>query len=49
MKMHYARKTHKQMPKSSREAFELDKETGTDYWHHTLVKEMMNNASALSF
>jgi hypothetical protein len=38
-----------QMPKSIREAHELDKKTSTDYWHHAIVKEMIKNASAFKF
>jgi hypothetical protein len=52
MKTRYARKTHKdgiQLLKSIKEAYELDKESRTDYWHRAIVKEMTNNASALNF
>jgi len=52
MKTRYARKNHKfgiQLPKSTREAYELDGESGTDYWHQAIVKEMTNNAAAFKF
>jgi hypothetical protein len=46
------RKTHKygiQVPRSVKEAYELDQETGTDYWHQSILKEMKNNAAAFRF
>ena len=46
------RKTHKygiQVTRSMKEAYELDKETGTDYWHQAILKEMKNNAAAFKF
>jgi hypothetical protein len=52
MKTRYARKTHKfgvQLPKSIKEAYEIDRITGTDYWHRAIVKEMTNNAAAFKF
>jgi len=52
MKTRYARKTHKygmEMPKSTKEAYELDRISGTDYWHRAIIKEMTNNASAFKF
>jgi hypothetical protein len=52
MKTRYARKTHKygiEMPKSTKEAYELDRMSGTDYWHRAIIKEMTNNASAFKF
>jgi len=52
MKTRYGRKTHKygiRLLKSTAEAYEIDKETGTDFWHHAIVKEMTNNASAFKF
>jgi hypothetical protein len=52
MKMRYAWKTQKfgiQLPKSIKEAYELDKQTGTDYWHRAIVKEMTSNAAAFRF
>jgi len=52
MKTRYARKTHKygiQLPKSVAEAYEIDKATGTDYWHRAIVKEMTNNEAAFKF
>ena len=48
MKTRYVRKTHKygiEMPKSIKEAYELDRMSGTDYWHHAIIKEMTNNIS----
>ncbi len=30
-------------------AYKIDKETGTDYWHRAIMKEMTNNASAFKF
>jgi hypothetical protein len=52
MKSRYVRKTHKygiRLPKDIKEAYELDRESGTDYWHQAIVKEMTNNASAFQF
>jgi len=52
MKSRYARKTHKygiQLPKSVAEAYEIDRDTGTDYWHRAITKEMTNNAAAFKF
>ena len=52
MKTRYQRKTHKfgiRMPKSTKEAYELDRETGIDHWHPAIVKEMTNNAAAFKF
>jgi len=52
MKFRYVRKTHKygiRLPKSVKEAYEFDRESGTDYWHQAIVKEMTNNASAFQF
>ena len=46
------RKTQKygiQVPKSVKEAYELDRETGTDYWYQAILKEMKNNAAAFKF
>jgi plasmid maintenance system killer protein len=48
-KTRYTCKTHKygiRLPRSTAEAYQIDKETGTDFWHHAIVKEMTNNASA---
>jgi hypothetical protein len=52
MKSRYVRKMHKygiRLPKDIKEAYELDRESGTDYWHQAIVKEMTNNASAFQF
>jgi hypothetical protein len=52
MKSRYVRKTHKygvRLPKSIQEAYELDKESGTDHWHCAIAKEMTNNAAAFQF
>jgi hypothetical protein len=46
------KKKHKysiQLPKSIQEAYELDQESNTDYWHRDIVKEMTNNPSAFKF
>jgi hypothetical protein len=35
------RRTHKygiKLPKTTAEAYEIDKETGTDYWHQAIMK-----------
>ena len=37
------------MPKIIKEAYKLDGMSGTDFWHHAMVKEMTNNASAFKF
>lgn len=37
------------MPKSIEEAYAIDRETGTDYWHQAILKEMKNNAVAFRF
>ena len=29
-----------ELPKNVKQALEIDKETGTDFWRHTLIKEM---------
>jgi hypothetical protein len=52
MKSRYVRRTHKygiQLPKSTSEAYEIDKETGTDFWHQAIMKEMKNNMVAFRF
>jgi len=52
MKSRYVRCTHKYgipQPKSTAEAYEIDKETGTDYWHQAIMKEMKNNMIAFRF
>jgi hypothetical protein len=45
----YLKRSHKfglQLPKSIEEAYEIDKETGTDYWPSAILKEMKNNSVA---
>lgn len=52
MKSRYVRRTHKygiRLPKTTEEAYEIDKETGTDYWHQAIMKEMRNNMVAFKF
>lgn len=52
VKTRYLKRTHKygiQLPKSVEEAYELDRLSGTDYWHKAIVKEMTNNAIAFKF
>jgi hypothetical protein len=52
MKTRYTCKTHKygiQLTKSIQEAYELDKESNTDYWHKSIIKEMTKNSSAFKF
>jgi hypothetical protein len=52
MKSRYIRQTHKygiKLPKTTAEAYEIDKETGTDYWHQAIMKEMKNNMVAFKF
>jgi hypothetical protein len=48
----YEKKSHKygiQVPMSVAEAYQIDKDTNTDYWHQTIIKEMTNNAVAFRF
>jgi hypothetical protein len=52
IKTRYKKKTHKygiQVPTSVEEAYQIDKETNTDYWHQAILKEMTNNAVAFRF
>jgi hypothetical protein len=52
IKTHFHNKTHKygiQVPKTVEEAYALDRESGTDYWHQAILKEMKNNAIAFKF
>jgi hypothetical protein len=52
IKTKYEKKTHKygiRVPKSIEEAYAIDRETGTDYWHQAILKEMKNNAVAFRF
>jgi hypothetical protein len=46
------KKTHKygiRDPRTIKEAYEIDQETNTDYWHQAILKEMKNNAIAFRF
>jgi hypothetical protein len=48
----YLKRTHKfglRLPKTVEEAYEIDRETGTDFWHKAIIKEMKNNAIAFNF
>ena len=52
VKTRYLKKTHKygiHVPRSIEEAYQIDKETGTDFWHQAILKEMKNNAVAFKF
>jgi hypothetical protein len=52
MKSQYVCRTHKygiQLPKSIKEGYEIDRESGTEFWHCAILKEMTNNASAFQF
>jgi hypothetical protein len=52
VKTRYLKKTHKyglRLPKTVQEAYDIDKETGTDLWHKAILKEMKNNAIAFKF
>jgi hypothetical protein len=43
MKSRFRQKTHKygiREPRTIQEAYEIDRETGTDYWHQAILKEM---------
>ena len=45
----YILRTHKfgiEVPKTTKRALEIDRETGTDFWRKAIEKEMKNNASA---
>jgi hypothetical protein len=37
------------LPKTTAEAYKIDKETDTDYWHQPIMKEMKNNMVAFKF
>lgn len=46
------KRSHKfeiQLPKTVEEAYQIDRETGTDHWHKAIQKEMSNNALAFIF
>jgi hypothetical protein len=52
IKTQYERKTHKygiKLPKTIEEAYEIDRETSTNFWHRAIIKEMKNNAVAFKF
>jgi len=52
VKSRYIKRTHKYgipLPKTVQEAYDLDRESGTDYWHKAIIKEMTNNAIAFKF
>jgi hypothetical protein len=52
VKTRYLKRTHKygiQLPKSVEEAYEIDRQTGTDFWHQAILKEMRNNAVVFKF
>jgi len=52
VKSRYMKKTHKygiHLPKTVAEAYQIDQETNTDYWHQAIMKEMKNNAVAFQF
>jgi hypothetical protein len=52
IKTRFKKKNHKygiQVPHTIEEAYLIDKETGTDYWHQAVLKEMKNNAIAFKF
>jgi hypothetical protein len=52
MKTRYMKKAHKygiRLPKTVDEAYQIDIETQTNYWHQAIMKEMKNNAIAFQF
>jgi hypothetical protein len=52
MKTRYMKKAHKygiRLPKTVDEAYQIDIETQTNYWHLAIMKEMKNNATAFQF
>jgi hypothetical protein len=52
IKTRHKKKTHKygiQVPLSVEEAYQIDKDTNTDYWHQVIQKEMKNNVVAFKF
>jgi len=52
IKTRFKKKTHKygiQVPLSVEEAYQIDRETNTDFWHQAIMKEMKNNAVAFRF
>jgi hypothetical protein len=51
VKTRYIKKSHKygiRLPRSIEGAYLIDQETGTDFWHQAILKEM-NNAAAFQF
>jgi len=52
VKTRFKKKMHKygiQVPLTVEEAYQLNKDTNTDYWHQAILKEMKNNAVAFKF
>ena len=52
VKTRYWKRTHKfgiELPKSVKEAYAIDRRTGTDFWRLAIEKEMANNAIAFEF
>jgi hypothetical protein len=52
IKTRHKKKTHKygiQVPLSEEEAYQIDREMNTDYWHQAILKEIKNNAVAFKF
>jgi len=52
IKTRYKKKTHKygiQVPMSVEGAYQIDRESNTNFWHQTILKEMKNNAVAFHF
>ena len=52
VKTRYWKRTHKfgiELPKSVKEAYAIDRRTGTDFWRTAIEKEMKNNALAFEF
>jgi len=52
VKTRYLKRTHKfgiRLPKTTNEALELDKESGTEFWQRAIEKEMKNVMPAFKF
>ena len=48
----YWKKSHKfglELPKSVKEAYEIDRNTNTDFWTKAIIKEMLNMSMAFKF
>jgi hypothetical protein len=48
----FKKKMHKygiKVPMTVEEAYQIDKETNTDYWHQAILKEMKKNTVAFKF